>query len=186
MGVPENKTCSACLSSFSFDQFYKATKTDRLEAYCKKCSNKISNKTKESQKFSRIERGLCKFCNNTKLPYQNQVCEKHYLVAIAARVLGKADNFMVQELQEKLKSQNWLCPYTGDKLILGLNTHLDHKFPVSRYPERATDMDNLEWVSKRANLAKSDMTPEEFIDFCKLIVSHSQHIGTALGSESKA
>jgi len=67
-----------------------------------------------------------------------------------------------------------ICPYTGIKLIPGVNIALDHKMPVSRQPELMFSIRNLQWVSKTYNRAKHDMTDQEFYDFCQLIILYSQ------------
>jgi hypothetical protein len=58
------------------------------------------------------------------------------------------------------------------KLILGVNASIDHIKPVSRYADLALKLDNMEWVSFRVNLAKSDLTPEEFLSLIKAIATH--------------
>ena len=72
-------------------------------------------------------------------------------------------------LYDKLYSQNFTCPYTGEKLILGVNAWIDHILPRSRFPDQETSLDNLQWVSKKANLAKHNLTKDEFLDLCRLI-----------------
>jgi 5-methylcytosine-specific restriction endonuclease McrA len=62
-----------------------------------------------------------------------------------------------------LIQQNFTCPYTGDKLVLGVNASIDHIKPKKRFPELASDINNIEWVSFRVNYHKYDCTKEEFI-----------------------
>jgi 5-methylcytosine-specific restriction endonuclease McrA len=64
-----------------------------------------------------------------------------------------------------------ICPYTKEPLVIGVNLHLDHIRPVSRYPNLAYKYSNLQWVSKRYNTAKGAMTHEELIDFCRILLS---------------
>lgn len=78
---------------------------------------------------------------------------------------------MGQFLEALLVSQGNRCPYNGEYLVPGVNCWLDHRMPVSRFPELAKDPTNVEWVDKRINLAKGDMTPEEFLGLCKLVSS---------------
>lgn len=80
----------------------------------------------------------------------------------------KTDKVLVNKLYKLLVLQPY-CPYTGDKLIPTVNCNLDHKIPLSRGGKRA-DIKNLQWVSRRYNLAKCDMTDKEFQKFCKLIL----------------
>lgn len=50
--------------------------------------------------------------------------------------------------------------------------HFDHIIPTSKGGQ--TTLDNLGICTKQANLAKGDMTPDEFINFCKLVIAHNQ------------
>lgn len=71
------------------------------------------------------------------------------------------------ELWALLVRQGFRCPYTSEELTPDESTHLDHKVPVSR--GGGNTIDNLQWVSKRANQAKSDFTHEEFVAFCRRV-----------------
>jgi len=105
-------------------------------------------------------------------------CFKHWCVQIAAQRLGAATIEIAAFLQELLERQNYLCPYTGKKLVPGLNCSLDHILPVVRYPELAGDIDNVEWVDLSVNCMKGSMTKEEFLGFCRLIAD--RHPGDAV------
>ena len=56
--------------------------------------------------------------------------------------------------------------------MLGVNDSLDHVYPVSRYPERATDPTNVEWVCRTINGMKRNRTPEEFLALLAQILSY--------------
>lgn len=80
-------------------------------------------------------------------------------------------NFTVEDIINKF-GENPICYLTG----LPINTnksssyHFDHIIPVSR--GGTSDLDNLGICTKQANQAKSDMTPDELINLCKLILEH--------------
>ena len=74
------------------------------------------------------------------------------------------------QLKAKLGSQQYMCAYTGEKLVPGVNASIDHLVPRSRGGNDAPD--NLHWVSFRVNVMKGDMTHEEFLALCKLITAH--------------
>jgi hypothetical protein len=82
----------------------------------------------------------------------------------------------VSQLAEQLHvllTKTSYCRYTGRKLVPGKNTHLDHKIPASRAPNRLFDIKNLQWVDSRYNQAKHRMTDRQFLNFCRLIVSRA-------------
>ncbi len=60
---------------------------------------------------------------------------------------------------------------TGVELIRGVNASLDHKFPTSR--GGSSSVENLQWVTKTVNLAKRDMTVEEFLVLCRALLDHA-------------
>jgi hypothetical protein len=65
-----------------------------------------------------------------------------------------------------LEKQDFKCPYTGLKLVPGENASLDHIKPVSKFPELACEISNVEWVHKKINWMKMDWDKQDFIDFC--------------------
>lgn len=68
-----------------------------------------------------------------------------------------------------LQSQQFKCVYTGEALVLGENASIDHKKPVCRFPELSADVSNIQWVTRRVNFLKRDLTHEEFIAIvCKI------------------
>ncbi len=68
-----------------------------------------------------------------------------------------------RELKALLDAQGWTCAYTGEPLRLGINASVDHIYPISRFPERAHDIGNLEWVCLSVNFMKKDRTRDEFL-----------------------
>lgn len=115
----------------------------------------------------KVLNGICRFCKNPKLSTAT-MCEEHWFKNVALRRLKKTS--LWEELREKLKSQDYRCPYSGEILVIGSNTSLDHILPVSKFPELASEVSNVEWVTNNVNTAKRDMTREEFLKFCELIV----------------
>lgn len=69
--------------------------------------------------------------------------------------------------------ENPKCYLTGQPIdIYQPSTyHFDHKIPRTRGGDNS--LANMGICTKQANYAKRDMTPEEFIAFCKSVVSHS-------------
>ena len=70
-------------------------------------------------------------------------------------------------LEGKMEHQQWQCVYTGEKLIAGVNASVDHRIPSSR--GGSDDLCNLQWVTKKINRMKGNMTHQEFVEICQLI-----------------
>jgi CRISPR/Cas system Type II protein with McrA/HNH and RuvC-like nuclease domain len=66
--------------------------------------------------------------------------------------------------------QRGRCAYTGRKLLPDSSTHLDHIIPQSK--GGANHPDNLQFICSAANIAKSDLSHDEFITLCKDISKH--------------
>lgn len=67
-----------------------------------------------------------------------------------------------------------VCPYTGEVIdwLKPKTYNFDHIVPASR--GGSNTLDNLAVCSSKANSAKADMTPEEFLAFCKSVVAHME------------
>ena len=79
-----------------------------------------------------------------------------------------------QSLRELWDSQKGLCVYSGEALIPGFNASLDHKIPITRGGH--ISLENVQWVSKRVNIMKTDMSDGEFIALCDLIASRRKGV----------
>ncbi len=83
-------------------------------------------------------------------------------------------NFTVDEVIEKF-GENPRCYLTGERI----NIHkprtyqFDHIIPKSR--GGTSDIDNLGICTKQANLAKSDMTLDEFMNLCNVVLQNAKH-----------
>lgn len=87
----------------------------------------------------------------------------------SARSGGGGGSASAEELFAILVRQGFCCPYTGEGLEPDETTHLDHKVPVSRGGSDCAS--NLQWLSRRANMAKTDMTHDEFVGMCARVSS---------------
>lgn len=135
---------------------------------CDACKIKNAAYKKELRK-TRAKSGLCNNCGSPeKLPLLLS-CRKCYMKQQSKSNLGTS--FLWSEIDTKFDSQNGKCYYTGILLVFGKNASLDHKNPRARFPEEASDIDNLVWCDKTVNEAKKSMTEEEFINLCKLVAS---------------
>lgn len=123
----------------------------------------------------------CKVCNRNNLQYrrhkaQNYIAEPKAAISYIREILRTTvqDNQIIlspiqryrlsKQLYKKLLN-NPKCRYTGENLVPRVNLSLDHIKPIARGGRHV--ISNLEWISRRANQAKTDMTPEEFYLFCE-------------------
>lgn len=162
------KKCIKCKHIKNLDLFTSDIRSpDGKTSTCKHC---FKENTKIKRK-NRIDLGVCTKCN--KPPLQGlQNCALHHVVSLCRLKVHKA-RILLKKLELNSK-----CPYLDTPLKLADNsTHLDHIFPKSRFPNLSKEVENFEWLSKIANVAKQDMTKEEFIAFCKAIILYTGYKG---------
>lgn len=81
-------------------------------------------------------------------------------------------NFDFKKLADKIKD-NPVCYLTGRKIDLTKSStyHFDHIIPVSKGGDGR--LSNLGLASREANVAKNDMSLEEFIELCKDVLIYN-------------
>lgn len=145
------------------------------KSYCISCKEKNLISQKEKRAECR-QKGICEQCcaknalKNTNLTYL--LCETCYFKKVARNCLNNQSYW--ETLKEKLESQSYMCPYTGEKLILGVNDSLDHIKPIKHFPELKHTVENVEWTTRAVNEMKRDRTPEQFLSFIQHIISYRQ------------
>jgi hypothetical protein len=159
-----SKKCLICKSDF-------LPKGKWSEACCSdECRLKRLANSSERYRSRNKLKGLCHSCSEKKLPNSSYLCEKHWFnrIASANGISGRNSGEIAKNL---LEAQGYRCLYTGRALVPGLNASIDHIKPKSRFPNLISSVKNIEWVDFAVNIAKGDMTKEEFIDLCKSIAS---------------
>lgn len=152
------KTCCKCKNRKESSEFSKdSTRCDGLRNLCKVCDYQRVVKKRSERKTKK----RCADCHRDR--EIGCYCSKHYFENRCQKSLGKRDINLALVIKDKIKQQNYKCVYTGEKLILGVNAHLDHIMPRSRFPELANDVNNLEWVTDEINNLKGQLTKEEFL-----------------------
>ena len=156
-----NRTCYKCNNIYPLtDEYFYKNKNKKygLDYKCKKCTYLQI----KQNKATRLSNGICKQCSNIRLPNSNYFCEKCYLKNLSVNHFKTAKYWEI--LKNKLESQEYKCAFTNDVLILGVNDSLDHKFPISRFPDDYDNMDNLHWTTRTINSMKQNLTDNEFLE----------------------
>lgn len=76
------------------------------------------------------------------------------------------------DLREIWDAQDGRCALTGTPLTMdsrrGVGPDLDHIVPLAR--GGTSELSNLRWVTHEANHAKRDLTDEQFLLLCRMVV----------------
>ena len=190
------KICKICSTSF----VPKSNRQLCCSVACSSENDKINNKRtiKERDKKGQVksmqkirlrnkENNKCIECGNDRLE-NTKYCEKHYYKMLTYKAM-KSEKYW-KELRDKFYKQNERCFYTGDKLIHGINSSIDHIIPKSSKSNKVYTIDNLVWCTREVNLAKRHTSIENFIILCKKVsgiacggvgVSQVDEAGTVLG-----
>lgn len=80
--------------------------------------------------------------------------------------------FTLEDVLDKL-GDTPTCYLTGQPIDIWKPSTYEFDHIIPRARDGTNDLDNLGVCLKRANRAKQDMTPDEFIDLCKLVVQNN-------------
>lgn len=167
----DNGLCFACGKNLLMDGFKR----------CRECIDK-SRRQEDKRKLVLAEKGLCENCGiepclpTSERSYAgigcvarnvSRTCRICYLKRIAGLYLGTSRRY--GELLDIFETQGGRCAYTGVTLAIGDNASVDHKMPISRFPDLAGDTNNFEWITIQVNLMKRDCTKEEFLAIIRQI-----------------
>lgn len=141
----------------------------------------LESKRRKQQIQQRLSNGQCVNCSNQRLANSSRMCEKCWYRSSIRSSLGSAAGQSWEYFMQEMALQENKCPYTGRALIPALNASLDHIIPKSVNPDLATNIDNLEWVDMSINIAKNDMTKEQFIAMCFEVVDYQIRLSASVG-----
>jgi len=131
---------------------------DKLSTWCTSCKyDRVTSKKQDKLKNT----NLCIRCDKERLT-NSQCCSFHhiYILLKSQKTNNRFKNLDSKEktkifitaLLQKLENQNYKCAITGDNLELGVNASLDHI--IEKCNGGSCDLDNLQWVTKKANNSK--------------------------------
>jgi hypothetical protein len=155
------------------EKYYSENK-DKIRTYEKSWQQRnrvrCAQKHKERRGQRKAQR-LCQDCGKPVMPNSEARCEFHFLRQMLNRRIHVSSDALIERIKTKLMEQKWRCPISGRWLVLGINASLDHILPKSKFPEKAQDIENLQWVDTYVNFAKHDMSQEELVTLCREIVA---------------
>lgn len=122
--------------------------------------NMYQSKRIALRKRLKITRRLCRSCPKPLMKHSKSWCEKHWFMQIMWRYGFKMRDWRMAK--RILQDQNYTCPYTGLRLVKGVNASVDHKNPKSKFPNQRSSIENIEWVDLHVNNVKQNLTKEEF------------------------
>jgi len=136
---------------------------DKEHTRCPDCRAKaVKSRLKSIRRFREL--GLCNECGKpASIGGKYKLCEVCWFRHIAKVRTGAYKNWLA--IKELLQRQNYRCAYTGTELIIGDNASLDHITPCVKGGDNS--ITNLQWIDRRVNTIKYDMTHQEFILYLK-------------------
>ena len=165
---------------------YSKTRTDKMrrEGQCVGCRQKklelnssvtmcpeCRHNYRISQNKVRDEntsKNLCKWCGTLENVKGITSCIACILKYTSRKYFKTVNRWL--DLFNLFKKQNGVCPYTGDKLAIGVNCSLDHIIPRSK--GGSNELSNLQWVREYVNDMKGSLDNYEFISICKMIANN--------------
>lgn len=148
--------------------------------YCNdtaKDKHKLNQQKRRSKQHS-FQRKIERFNYETKHTRLNKKPIHHNQKVLYDKVLSfnkrgdKNTMITLQEVQDKF-GEHTICYLTGEPIDVTKprTYHFDHKVPVSKNGDNS--IDNLGICTKEVNMAKRDLTPDEFIALCKKVLIHN-------------
>lgn len=152
------------------NQYYKdnrdAVLTQRKQYYQDNHDEKLTYQN--NRKTELKQNGLCTSCGQyPTIEHSATLCEICYFKDKSYQALGTIEHWMY--VGWLFEAQHHKCALTGEPLVLGKNTSIDHIASRKTHPELITDPNNIQWVTFSANARKKNMTNEEALK--KLAIS---------------
>jgi hypothetical protein len=112
----------------------------------------------------------CIRCKQPSINHSTQYCLLHWATLIG-HTCKHYDIAFGHMLLSKLETQHYRCAVTGDSLVPGINTSIDHIVPKCKGGS-VDSPDNLQWVTGDVNFAKRQMLSDEFVAFCRRVIAY--------------
>ena len=166
------RSCKVCLKKFtpnrSWQKFcsYKCQERHHFHPRrrpfetMEECLRRIKTYKVKYKKAWKKRKGRCRFCSKPLMKNSKSWCEMHWFAMAVNRYGFKFSEWIVAK--KLLEKQNHKCPYTGVKLIPGVNASIEHKKPRSKFPHLKNDWTNIQWSHWYVNNMKQTLTEKEF------------------------
>lgn len=152
-------------SHYDNEHYWKVLCTSCNKNYTRRASQLVNGRSHGCQSCNSVEREKYSFWEGI------DGVSKQYLTRLHHR--NKEVQISLQDLVDRWKLQNGKCAYTGLKLIL---VEKDTAWKQSTASIDRIDsskgyiLGNIQWVHKRVNTMKNDMSEDEFLLWCHTIV----------------
>ncbi len=149
------RRCCNCKNVKSIDEFGKNKHIFRRR--CKLCENEIAKKRwHEKRKTQTLEEAIH---------------YKFYQAKYRSEQKGRLFNLTVEDVVNQWNKQQGFCYYTGLKMEVTPN-NLNH-FSIDRIDSKiGYEPDNIVICTHVINLMKKDLSSDDFIDYCMLVVNN--------------
>lgn len=173
---------------FSYNQIVEKTGLSKslVAYYCNpETKNKTLNRTRKYRKknpiIQKIQNFQTIYKKNIKKTFKRMHVFKNKFQSFISRRSNymkpkikyneRHEHFTIQDVMNKI-GENPKCYLTGKSIDLsdGQSYNLDHIIPASKGGQNT--LENLGICTKEANMAKSDMLKEEFIQLCKDVLEY--------------
>jgi hypothetical protein len=127
----------------------------------------------------------CSKCKSEHLHNKNSTGKIPSSIKLGAKYrskyFGREYNITDEYLYNLFLSQNSRCYFTNVELHF-TNTHMNRKYSTASLDRIDNSLGyiegNVRWVHKKINLIKNDISDEDFIKMCELVVNNKKNILT--------
>jgi hypothetical protein len=141
---------------------------DRATKLCSQCTADTAAASKAWRERRKADGTRCMYCTEPRW-HSSTSCRYHFVEKLTHNYNVPKEH--VEALAKRLEDCNFLCAYTGQPLVPGVNASLDHIVSRSTDPSRASDPLNLVWCDRTVNNMKTDYSIPELLTFAKALVA---------------
>jgi len=181
--ICENPLCGKIFEKRK-GEYNRSKKLGRRNFCCMKCSGVVCGReayaSQTPEVISESSKRIKSHCGNLRDEYTQF---RFFIKVIRQRLKDRHKTFDIdlKYLKDLWESQNGICPFTGWNLVLpdnigGWKTYRNgRRASLDRIDNsKGYVSGNLRFISFMANIARSNMTDEELVEFCKAVADNSK------------